>query len=141
MFLTVNRQAPWFSEVFEDANYSFKKFFDDEFPVSVNTDSIKINTKETDLSYIIEALLPGVNKKDISIELINDNIKISYNHEENKSDKNEKFITNEFSLKTKERTIRLNNDIDIDKITTDYTDGLLTIVIPKKSNTRKKINL
>ena len=80
---------------------------------------------QTDDSYVIEIPAPGANKDDIVIELLPDYLNVRISHK--KEFKTGQFASDlRFSYKLGLKQIK---DEDIDA---DYTDGVLTITIPKK---------
>ena len=91
-----------------------------------------------DNNYVVQFVVPGMNKKDIKIELNNDVLTVSGNShkaEQNK-DKNSQSsysYTNQFT-----QSIRVPNDADTSKITSKYDNGILTISIPKNPEKSSK---
>ena len=55
--------------------------------------------------------------------------------EENKDQKEEKWIRSEYSFRSFKRSFTLNDKIDTAGINAKYNDGILEITLPKKENT------
>lgn len=100
-----------------------------------------VNVKENDKSYSMDVFVPGFQKQDINIEVEKDIIKISANIEE----KNEDYNRKEFSRKSFMRSFTIPEDADMENVSADLKDGILNIIINKKSEqdikTLKKIDI
>ena len=88
----------------------------------------------------IKALLPGVGKDDVHIELDNDKIIIE---SERKSDiTDDLYIRRERSFGTSRKAIKLPFQVDREKINAKFTDGVLTLTLEKSDEAKpKKINI
>lgn len=94
--------------------------------------------KETENGYLLEAELPGFKKEDIGIDITKDYLTISAKHEENKDEKNEegKFIRKERYSGSYSRSFSIAG-IDADNISAEYTDGILKVCMPKKTESQE----
>ena len=107
-------------------------FFNDFFTTSGSAIA-ELRTDITDKgdSFVLEADLPGFKKEDIKIDLENDRLTISATrkseHEENKSG----CIRRERHFGTFERSFDVSG-IDTQGIKAAYTDGVLTLTLPKR---------
>ncbi|MDK2812342.1 MAG: hypothetical protein PWQ78_552, partial [Petrotoga sp.] len=81
--------------------------------------------------YIVECELPGLNKKDIKVQLNNDLLTISAEKKESEEVKRGNVYRRERYFGRIERTIRLPEYIDKDKIKAEYENGVLKLTIPK----------
>lgn len=99
-----------------------------------------VNIRETNDHFNIEVAAPGMKKEDFMIEVENDSLTISSevenNHEEN--DKEGRYTRKEFSYSAFKRSFTLPQTVDSEKINASYTDGMLTISIPKKEEAKEK---
>ena len=122
--------------------------FTDEFiksksPVSSDyagdkNDSASVNIIEGGEKYSIEVATPGLDKKDISIDLDNDTLSISSKTEGFKKETKERYIRREFSVDSFCRSFNLPEDADVNKITANQKDGVLYVDIPKKEEAQPK---
>jgi HSP20 family protein len=113
------------------------------FPIrSLRHDTFKIDVKEEDNLFIIEADLPGVKKEEILIDYQDHQLIISIEREETKNDETKKYIHRERRLTKMKRAIGLS-ELDIDKIEATLKDGILTIKAPKalEVETKKRIQI
>jgi HSP20 family protein len=97
--------------------------------------SIKIDVKEDDKGYTVKADIPGVKKEDIQIDVDNDEITLRAEAKKEKEEKkDEKVVYSERSYGMVSRSFSLPSDVDAKLANAEYKDGVLTLVLPKKSN-------
>lgn len=104
-------------------------FFDRQTPVTFQTDI----TDNGD-SYLLEADLPGFDKKDIGLHLNGDTLTIRAERhtEKEEKDKKDTYICRERSYGSYSRTFDVSG-VDTAGIKASYTDGVLRLTMPKKS--------
>ncbi len=90
-----------------------------------------VDIYDNDDNVVIKAELPGVEKKDISID-VKDRLLILKGERSTDSEvKEESYYRRERYYGNFQRVFTLPVDVDADKIKAEYTDGLLKIEIPK----------
>ena len=115
-------------------------FFGTGFLTRSNAGSIRTDVKETDNEYIVEAELPGFDKKDIELDLTDDWLTITARQEESTDEENENYIRKERRYGEVCRSF-LVRGIDTEKVNADYKDGILRITLPKQEEVVKKIRI
>ncbi|MDD7651421.1 MAG: Hsp20/alpha crystallin family protein [Candidatus Faecousia sp.] len=85
-------------------------------------------------AYTLEAELPGFDKEDIDIQLSDNNLTISASHKEESSRKEGKYVRRERSFGSYSRSFDVS-DIDTAGIKAAYKNGLLSLNLPKKTET------
>ena len=116
---------------------SIDEFFKQPFPHS----SFHVEVSETTDKHIVTAELPGVNKEQISLNILGNSLSISVNRKNiytEEDDNNKTFRRNE-SFQRTSRSVPFPHPIDERKVQAKYQDGLLTITIPKLQG--KKIDI
>ena len=104
-----------------------------------NTSLPAVNVKETDDDYFIEVAAPGMTKKDFSINFQNNILTISSEKQEEKKDDDDNYTRREFSYQSFQRSFTVpGNDVDSDKISASYNDGILNIKLPKREEVKPK---
>lgn len=98
-----------------------------------------IDVKENDAAYIVHAELPGVKKEDLDIS-INDgvltiNAETRFEHEEKEKGR---VLRQERRYGKFVRSMRLGVDVDEANVSADYTDGILTLTLPKAEEVKPK---
>ena len=91
-----------------------------------------INTREEDNAYIIEVDLPGVDKKDIDIDIQDNTLVISGERKLKEEQKDDEYYKIESVYGKFERRFTLPEDADVAKIDAKSVDGVLEVKIPKK---------
>lgn len=106
---------------------------------STGTTIPKVNVFETDTEFHVEMAAPGMTKNDFKVELDNNMLTISSQKTyENVDEENKNYQRREFSYQAFERTFNLPESAEADKISAKYADGILSLVIPKKEETKRK---
>jgi len=90
-----------------------------------------VNIINNENAFILEMAVPGYSKEDISINLEQQLLKISAEAKEN-PDGDSKYLRREFSLNGLSRSFTLPKNIDTEKISADFRDGILKITLPRK---------
>ena len=91
---------------------------------------------QTLLAY--EEELPGLKKDDVKVELNDNLLTISSDKEEKTEEKNRGYIMRERRSFSFRRSFRLPQDVRADDISADFTDGILTIEVPRTAKTQPK---
>jgi len=106
---------------------------------STNTSLPAVNVKETDDDYIIEVAAPGMSKKDFNVNFQNNVLTISSEKKNEKEEKEDSYTRKEFSYQSFQRSFTVpGNDVDSDKITASYENGILNIKLPKREEVKPK---
>lgn len=121
----------------------FKEFFD--YEKSELSDLILPNIYDTEKETIIQYPLLGIDKKYVSIKLVDDilKIKVDKKNEEDETDKIE-YIRKGFKLFNqleKELKIKRVDKYEINSITSKMENGILTINLPKKDDYKVDIEI
>jgi len=97
-----------------------------------------VNVSEDKDVFRIEVAAPGLDKKDIKLDVDDNVLTISAEKELSKEDKEKNFLRREFSYSSFRRSFTLPEGVDGEKIKANHKDGVLSIAIPKKEEARKK---
>lgn len=112
-----------------------KNFFNDFSGFADNTfTEFKTDIADNGDSYLLEADLPGFDKKDIKIDLNGDclTIKAERHSEHEENDKKGKYIRCERSYGSYSRQFDVSG-VETDKIKAKYDNGVLSLTMPKKA--------
>jgi len=119
---------------------SFRPFFmpslfeDEMFPSlsgSANITRPAVNIREDDKKYSLELAVPGIDKKDLKIEVNEDILTISMEQKQEKEEEASGYKRREFSYSSFCRSFYLPDDTNREKIDASYKDGILTIDLHK----------
>ncbi|WP_019989592.1 Hsp20/alpha crystallin family protein [Rudanella lutea] len=138
--LTRSNQFPSLIETFR-MNSPLGREINDFFSQSTQAPNSvpAVNVAEHTDGFRIEVAAPGLKKEDFKLSLNHTNLTISA-YQENKTEEkpNEKYTRREFSYSSFQRTFMLPNSVDVDQIRATYTDGILSIEIPKREEAKPK---
>ena len=90
-----------------------------------------VNTREGEFAYHIEVDLPGVNKKDIHVDLKDDVLTISGERKIKNEVKKKDYYKMESSYGKFQRSFTLPDNADSENIKANCEEGMLEVVIPK----------
>jgi HSP20 family protein len=115
-----------------DLDRNFENFFSDMFFPSYFSHSglMKVDIREEDGAYLLDAELPGVNKQDIDIEVAEGRLTIKVEKEEKSEEEKENYIRRERYASSICRSFDLEN-IDSGKIEAKLENGVLSLKLPK----------
>jgi HSP20 family protein len=103
-----------------------------------------VDIVEKDNAYEVTAELPGMDEKDIEVELSNGNLTIKGKKEKETEEKKEDYYLHERHFGSFERSFAVPEGVDADKIEASFQKGVLTIVLPKSPEAvkpKKKIEV
>ena len=112
------------------SNDLFDEAFDSFFrPFYMDSEStfMKTDIKETEKDYVLDVEMPGFEKKDISLKFESGYITISAKKDGNDDGK---YIRRERAVSCS-RSYYMG-DVDEKQITAKYTNGVLTVTVPKE---------
>jgi HSP20 family protein len=91
----------------------------------------KVDVVESGDAFTVEAEVPGLKKEDIQVTFWDRVLTIGgeRKHEDEKTDKN--YFQHERTYGKFKRSFKLGTEVDVDKISAAYQDGVLTLTLPK----------
>ena len=100
---------------------------------------IRMDVKEADGKYLVNAEIPGVNKDDIHVTVDGNRVSISaeVKHEKEAKD-GERVIRCERSYGMASRSFTLADEVDQSQIKAKYNNGVLELTLPKKPGASHK---
>jgi HSP20 family protein len=106
---------------------------------SPNSTLPAVNVKETNDDFVLEVAAPGMTKKDFKINYQNNVLTISSEKEEEREDKSNQYSRREFSYRSFQRSFTVPaNEVDSDKISANYAEGILSVKLPKREEVKPK---
>jgi len=109
---------------------------EEELTVTAWTPSVDIY--ETEDNLVIKAEIPGVDKKDVSIEVKDNTLKISGERKLEKDIKDENYHRLECSYGSFRRIFALPTSVDQEKISAKFKNGICEIILPKREEKKPK---
>jgi HSP20 family protein len=130
------------NQAFEQAIDRFRQDFEDllfptedifvlpEFP-EVRTPAVDLQDRAKD--FVLRVEMPGFKKDDVEINVQEDGIEISGASGWQYDQKEETYICKERACKSFYRYVDLPEEINVDEVIANLSDGILEIVLPKKA--------
>jgi HSP20 family protein len=102
-----------------------------------------INVKEYNKNYKISLTAPGIDPKNIKVQVQDNLLTISYDHEDNKEvkegDKDDgKLISSEYKHYSFSRSVSLPKNVNAETIVAESKNGILHLTIDKQPETQPK---
>jgi len=97
-----------------------------------------VDIRETDKELVLTAELPGIDEKDVEINVEGNTLSLKGKREFEKETKEEDYHRIERSYGSFYRSFGLPSYVDQDKIEAEFEDGLLKIAMPKKAELKPK---
>ena len=97
-----------------------------------------VDIVDNDANYVIKAELPGIDKKDITIDVKDRILTLKGERSSENEAKEDKYSRRERTYGKFERTFILPTNVDSESIKADYKDGVLAIDIPKPEEKKPK---
>ena len=120
--------------LFDDAGRGWRK---DE-PAATTTWSPSVDIYETDTEIVVKAELPGIERKDISLNLEKNVLTLRGERRFEKETKEENYHRIERNYGGFSRSFSIPATVDEEKIRAEYRDGVLRIALPKKEQVKPK---
>ena len=97
-----------------------------------------LDVSETKNELVVKAEIPGMDAKDIDISLSDGVLTIKGEKKQEKEEKEADYHLVERSYGAFVRSVRLPKEVQGDKISASYKDGILKIALPKSEEAKKK---
>jgi HSP20 family protein len=97
----------------------------------------EVDLSETDKEYCIEAELPGLDEKEVSLTLHDGVLTLKGEKKEEKKEEKKDYHFSERRWGSFQRSLRLPEDVDESKVTADFKKGVLTVHLPKSADAQK----
>lgn len=114
--------------------YSLTGNFNSDILNNMSANAFRTDIKDEGSHYVVESELPGFDKDDIAVDISDGYMTVSASHStdnEKRSDDGS-YICRERSYGSYSRSFDLSG-VDADRITAEYKNGILKMVLPKAS--------
>ena len=98
----------------------------------------KVDVSESEREIQIVAELPGLKQEDVELNLDNDLLTLRGETSTSRDEKDKQYHLSERSYGRFERSFRLPETVDREKISASFENGLLTVTLPKSERTEQK---
>ena len=124
---------------FPEWDHLMNGFFSDRLENTELTDwTPAIDIDEDNDAFVVIADLPGLTKKDISINIKENMLTISGERKIEKKDENINYCRSERRYGSFKRSFQLTDQVIADKISASFKSGVLTVTVPKAEEVKPK---
>lgn len=92
-----------------------------------------VNISDVDKAFEVSVALPGLDKKDVKIEIKNNFLIVSSEKQYEKEEKDKNWMRREYGYASFQRKFQLPDNADQDKIQAEMKKGVLSITVAKKA--------
>jgi HSP20 family protein len=101
-----------------------------------------LDVSEKDNSFEIHVDIPGIESKDVDVQVLGNTVTISGSRKEEKEEKGKTFHRIERSSGSFSRTVTLPCEVNEKEVAAEYANGVLSVILPKSENAKpKKVNV
>jgi HSP20 family protein len=105
---------------------------------AVTTWAPAVDIFETENELVVKADLPDVNEKDIDVRVENNMLTVRGERKFEEKAEKENYLRVERTYGTFSRSFRLPNTVNNETIQADYKNGVLTVTLPKRAESKPK---
>ena len=121
----------------------FSRLFDTSFPgrsseSDLTTWAPAVDIQETENELVLKADLPGIEEKDIDVRIENNTLTIRGERKFEKQVNEDNYLRVERSYGSFSRSFSLPNTINTEAIHAEYKNGVLTVQMPKRAESKPK---
>ena len=122
---------------------NLNRVFEDDFWGFGNVSqhvSVPVNIRETDKSYELHVVAPGLKKENFKINVQGNMLTVSVEHQEEQNQQNNTggWLRNEYQKRSFTCTFNLDDAIDAGTINAKYSDGILELSLPKREGAQTR---
>lgn len=138
-----NRQPATFGSVVDQIFHNnLSRVFDDAFwgfDGLQHRHQLPVNVRETDKTYEMEVIAPGLRKEDFQLHVAGDLLTVGFEQKEEKNEENKKsgWLRKEYGLRSFSRSFTLDDTVNAEAASARYQDGILYVSLPKKEHAQQ----
>ncbi|MEM1256341.1 MAG: Hsp20/alpha crystallin family protein [Cyanobacteria bacterium P01_H01_bin.21] len=120
------------------------RLFEDVFPISSGNSSLSGFTPAAELeergdNYHLRLEVPGISKDDLDIQVTAQTVSISGERRSSTKTEEDGMTRSEFRYGSFSRSVSLPGRIDHQNVVADYSDGVLSLTLPKAEEEKNKV--
>jgi HSP20 family protein len=126
----------------EDVRGRIDRMFGEMANVGERQWNLALDVVDRDDKYVVRADLPGLKPEEVKIEVEDDVLTISAEHEESEEQKKDDYVRRERRYGAFSRSMNLPKGVTADQIEATTKDGVVEVSIPKpKEEERKAVSI
>ncbi|MGP1382487.1 MAG: Hsp20/alpha crystallin family protein [Thainema sp.] len=129
----------------QDIQREMNRLFNDVLSSSARPDGFGLSfspaaeLEETDDNYQLKLEIPGMEPKELNVEVTAESVSISGERKSEKTEESNGSTRSEFRYGRFQRVIPLPGRIDNQNVTADYKNGVLHLTLPKAEDEKNKV--
>jgi len=131
-----------FSEM-ESLRRQMDRMFDELLEISPQNGNTNwtpaIELKDEQNQLILRAEIPGVEAKDLNIEVTREAVAIAGEHQAEKRTEDKGFYHSELRYGKFQRLVQLPVPVENDRVKAEFKNGILTLILPKAEELRRQV--
>jgi len=132
-----SRMLP-FTSLGRELDPMFGRLLDGLWGDGASADPLRLEVRETDEQYLVRAEVPGLDPKDLDIQLQGDVLVLSGEKRAEANEERGTLTYSERAYGTFRRAVRLPAPIDAEHVQAKHAHGVVTITLPKAESTRPR---
>jgi HSP20 family protein len=100
--------------------------------------NMALDVIEREDEYVLRADVPGIKPDEVKIEVEDDRLTVSAEHEETDEEKKDNYVRRERHYGSFSRSIRLPQGVTADQVEATCKDGIVEVSIPKPKEAERK---
>ncbi|MGA7932119.1 MAG: Hsp20/alpha crystallin family protein [Kovacikia sp.] len=126
------------NHLFDELMHGEREF--GQFPKLENTVwAPAIELKETDTELILKAVVPGIEAKELDVQISENTISIAGEHREEKRTEEKGYFRSELQYGQFQRIVPLPVSVKHEQVRHEFKDGVLTLTLPKAESSSQKV--
>lgn len=118
--------------------FGMTPFWPSRFDTSFSVPSPAVDITEKEEEFVVTAEMPGMAEKEIQVSVSGDTLTIKGEKRQEREEKGENRFLSERSYGEFLRAFTLPDNVDCEKIAASFTNGLLTVTLPKSAKAAPK---
>ena len=98
----------------------------------------KVNIQDEGEGYRVHVIAPGLDSDSVKVTAQKNRLEFSGRIRAEQLSDNDKYHRSERSVGSFQRSFRLPTDVEVDRITAEYKDGILNIEVPKAEQSKPR---
>jgi len=98
-----------------------------------------IELKETDTDLVLKAVVPGIEAKELDVQVSENAVSITGEHREEKRTEEKGYFRSELQYGQFQRTVPLPVSVKHDQVHSEFKDGVLTLTLPKAEPSHQNV--
>ena len=98
-----------------------------------------IELKETDTELVVKAVIPGIEAKELDVQVSENAVSITGEHREEKRTEEKGYFRSELQYGQFQRVVPLPVSVKHDQVQSEFKDGVLTLTLPKAESSPSKV--